>query len=148
MSNIKLRVTEAMKEAMRAKDKDRLNAIRLILAACKQIEVDERIELDDVRVLAILDKMLKQRQDSIQQFEAAGRHDLVAVEQAEVAVIKSFMPEPFSEAEVKERIRSVIQAVGAQSAQDMGKVMALIKPQLQGRADMTKASTWVKELLT
>lgn len=147
MSLIKAQITEAMKTAMRAKDQQRLSTIRLILAECKQIEVDERIELDDTRVLAILDKMLKQRRDSIQQFEAAGRQDLAENEATEMAVIKSFMPEPLSDDAVKQMIAEAIAAIGAQSMQDMGKVIAHLRPNLQGRTDMSKVSLWVKERL-
>ena len=148
MSAIKAQITEAMKAAMRAKEQQRLTTIRLILSECKQIEVDERIELDDTRVLAILDKMLKQRRDSIQQFDAAGRADLVAIETAEMAVIKGFMPEPLSDDEVKAIIADAVVAVGAESMKDMAKVIAHLRPSLQGRTDMGKVSLWVKERLS
>jgi len=147
MSLLKNSLTEAMKDAMRARDKERLNTIRLILSECKQIEVDERIELDDARVLSIMDKMLKQRRESIEHFRAAGRDDLRAIEEAEMVIIQGFMPEPLSEADVRQAIAVAIQEVGAEKMQDMGKVMALLKPALQGRTDLSKVSIWVKEQL-
>ena len=147
MSALKNALTEAMKDAMRARDKERLGTVRLILSECKQIEVDERIELDDTRVLSIMDKMLKQRRESIEHFRGAGRDDLVAIEEAEMAIIQGFMPEPLSEADVRTAIADAIQAVGATKMQDMSKVMAILKPTLQGRTDMSKVSVWVKEQL-
>lgn len=146
-SAIKSNISTAMKEAMRARDKERLSAIRLMLAEFKRIEVDERIELDDARVLAVLDKMLKQRRDSISQYQAAGRDDLAAVELAEVAVIEEFLPEALSEAEIAELVNQAIQESGAESVRDMGKVMAILKPQLQGRADVASVSQLVKNAL-
>ncbi len=147
MSAIKANLTEAMKDAMRRQEKDRLGTIRLMLSECKRIEVDERIELDDARVLSILDKMLKQRRDSIQQFEAGHRQDLADKEKAEMRIIQSFMPAALSESEIKEAITQAIQALQARGVQDMGKVMAQLKPTLQGRADMGKVGALVKELL-
>jgi uncharacterized protein YqeY len=147
MSSIKGSLTEAMKDAMRRQEKDRLGTIRLMLSACKQIEVDERIELDDTRVLSILDKMLKQRRDSIQQFEAGRRQDLADKEKAEMVVIQAFMPAALSEAEIRTAITQTIQALQAKGIQDMGKVMAQLKLTLQGRADMGKVGALVKELL-
>jgi uncharacterized protein len=147
MSLLKNTLTEAMKDAMRARDKERLGTIRLILSECKQIEVDERVELDDTRVLGIMDKMLKQRRESIEHFRAAGRDDLVAIEEAEMVIVQGFMPDPLSEADVREAIAVAIQEVGAEKMQDMGKVMALLKPALQGRTDLSKVSIWVKEQL-
>lgn len=148
MSLLKNTLTEAMKDAMRARDKERLGTIRLILSECKQIEVDERIELDDTRILSIMDKMLKQRRESIEHFSAAHRDDLVLIEKAEMVIIQAFMPEPLSETDVRSAIATAIQEVGANKMQDMGKVMALLKPALQGRTDLSKVSVWVKEQLT
>lgn len=147
-SSIKARVQDAMKEAMRAQDKTRLGTIRLILAAFKQIEVDERITLDDARVLGILNKMLKQRRDSIEQFQSAGRNELVEKEQLEVDVIKSFMPANLSEDEVSGIIKDAIAQAGATSQQDMGKVITLVREKVQGRADMAQVSAWVKAQLS
>jgi len=147
-SAIKSNISTAMKEAMRARDKERLSAIRLMLAEFKRIEVDERIELDDARVLAVLDKMLKQRRDSISQYQAAGRDDLAAVELAEVAVIEEFLPEALTEAEINELVKQAIQESAADSVRDMGKVMAILKPKLQGRADVASVSQLVKSALS
>lgn len=144
---IKARVQEEMKAAMRAQDKARLSVIRLILADFKRIEVDERIVLDQTRELAVLDKMLKQRRDSIEQFKAAGRQELVDQEQFEVGVIQSFMPKALSEDEIATLVKTAIQTAQAGSIQDMAKVMAILKPQLQGRADMGRVSGLVKDLL-
>ena len=148
MAELKQRITDAMKDAMRAKEKARLGAIRLILAELKRIEVDERIDLDDTRVLAVLDKMLKQRRDSISQYEAADRQDLADVERAEVEVIQEFMPAALSEDEITEIIDAAVASTGASSMQGMGAVMGIIKPQLQGRADMGKVSQLVKARLS
>lgn len=145
--SLKERINEAMKDAMRAKDKERLGAIRLIQAAFKQKEVDERVEISDDLALQILDKMVKQRRDSIQQFTVANRNDLVAVEQFELAVIQEFMPEALSVDQIKKLVKEAINSTGAQSAKDMGKVMGVLKPQLQGRADMGEVSKFIKELL-
>lgn len=147
MSDLKATITEQMKDAMRAKDKARLGTIRLILAELKRIEVDERIELDDARVLTVLDKMVKQRRDSITQYEAAERPELAEKEQQELEVIKTFLPQPLSEAEITQIIDDAIAESGASSMQDMGKVMAIVKPQVQGRADMGKISGLVKQKL-
>jgi len=146
--SLKVQLQNAMKEAMRAKEKARLGVVRLILAAIKQREVDERIELDDEQVLLVLDKMLKQRRESIAQFQAAGRDDLVVVEEAEIVVIQQFMPEPLSEDEVKSLIDHAISQSGAESMKDMGKVMAIIKPQAQGRVDMSMVSKLIKAQLS
>ena len=148
MSQLKDQITDAMKVAMRAKDKERLGTVRLILAELKRIEVDERIELDDERIIAIMDKMLKQRRDSISQFEDAGRQDLADTEKAELAVIQSFMPAALSEEEVSQLVAEAIADTDAQSMKDMGKVMAQLKPQLQGRADMTEVSKLIKARLS
>ncbi|HSG02472.1 MAG TPA: GatB/YqeY domain-containing protein [Marinobacterium sp.] len=147
MSAIKAQITDQMKDAMRAKDKARLGTIRLMLAEIKRIEVDERIELDDARVLAVLDKMVKQRKDSIAQYEAAERPELADKEQQEMEVIKTFLPQPLSDDEVNEIIDAAIAATGASGMQAMGQVMAVIKPQLQGRADMGVVSKQVKAKL-
>ena len=146
-SALKTRITEAMKAAMRAQDKPRRDAIRLILAEIKRIEVDERIELDDARVLAILDKMLKQRRESIQQFEKAARQDLIDIEAAEVAVIQDFLPRALEPAEIDALVETALRESGASEMKDMGKVMALLKPQVQGRADMGMVSQRIKARL-
>ncbi|MCV6589028.1 MAG: GatB/YqeY domain-containing protein [Marinobacterium sp.] len=148
MSTLKQQITDEMKAAMRAKEKERLGTIRMILAELKRVEVDERIELDDARVLAILDKMSKQRRDSISQFDDAGRVDLADVERRELEVIKTFLPQPLTEQELTELVSAAIAQSGAQSMQDMGKVMGIVKPQAQGRADMGAISKLVKEQLT
>lgn len=145
--SLKARLTEDMKDAMRAKDKDRLATIRLILAALKQREVDERIELDDTQVLAVLDKMLKQRRESIAQFESAGRTDLAEKEAAEATIIQTYLPAALSSAELDALIDATIAATGAAGVRDMGKVMAAIKAQAQGRADMSEVSARIKTRL-
>ncbi len=145
--SLKARITEDMKTALRARDAARLNAVRLILAALKQKEVDERVELDDAAVLAILDKMLKQRRDSITQFEAAGRQDLVNQERFEVSVLQQYMPQALSEEAVAGIVDQAILESGAAGMQDMARVMALVKPLLAGRADMGKVSGLVKARL-
>ncbi|NVK02664.1 MAG: GatB/YqeY domain-containing protein [Oceanospirillaceae bacterium] len=147
MSAIKAQITEQMKDAMRAKDKVRLGTIRLMLAELKRIEVDERIELDDARVLVVLDKMVKQRKDSIAQYLAAERPELADKEQQEMEVIKTFLPQPLSDDEVDQIIDAAIAASGASGMQAMGQVMAVIKPKLQGRADMSVVSKRVKAKL-
>jgi len=144
---LKDRVTQQMKVSMRAKDKPRLGAIRLILAEVKRIEVDERIDVDDERLLAVLDKMCKQRRDSIEQFESAGRSELAAQESAEIAVIQEFLPTQLSADELTQLIAEAIANTGAASMKDMGKVMALLKPNLQGRADMGQVSKLIKAQL-
>jgi uncharacterized protein len=144
---LKKQITEAMKEAMRAKAKERLGAIRLILSELKRIEVDERIELDDARVLAVLDKMVKQRRDSIAQYENADRPELAEKEQAEIEVIQAFLPAPLSDAELANMVTAAIAESGAESMRDMGKVMAILKPQIQGRADVGAVSSLVKAKL-
>jgi uncharacterized protein YqeY len=146
-SPIKTRITDEMKSAMRAKQKERLSTIRLILAEFKRIEVDERIELDDARILAVLDKMLKQRRDSIAQYESAGRQELADKEKAEMAVIQEFLPAQLSETEIEQLVSDAIAQTGASSPKDMGKVMGILKPQLQGKANMGKVSQLVKEKL-
>lgn len=145
--SLKSRITEDMKSAMRAKDSARLSAIRMLLAAIKQREVDERIELTDADVLAVIDKMLKQRRDSIAQFEAGKREDLAAVERAEVAVLTAYMPAALSEAEIETLIADAIAATGAAGIAGMGKVMAVLKPKVAGRADVGAVSARVKARL-
>ncbi|MGK2915358.1 MAG: GatB/YqeY domain-containing protein [Porticoccaceae bacterium] len=146
-STLKIALMEAMKAAMRARDTSRLGTIRLIQADIKRVEVDERIAVDDTRVLAILDKMGKQRRDSLQQFAAAGRQDLADQEQFELDVIAEFLPATLSEAELASLIEHAVATTGAQSMRDMGKVMAILKPQVQGRADMTTVSQLIKARL-
>ena len=145
---LKAQITEDMKAAMRARDAARLSAIRLLLAAMKQREVDERIELTDADVVAIIEKMLKQRRDSISQYKAANRQDLVDVEEFEVTVLQTYMPQQLSEADVIAAIAEAIAATGAAGPQDMGKVMGVVKPKLAGRADMGKVSGLIKAQLT
>ncbi|MFM8454706.1 MAG: GatB/YqeY domain-containing protein [Gammaproteobacteria bacterium] len=143
-NQLKQSIQEAMKTAMRAQEKDRLLVIRLILSAMKQKEVDERIELDDTQILVILDKMLSQRKESIAQYQAAKRDDLVQKEVFETTVIQSFMPAPLEEAEVEKLIQAALKETGATSIRDLSKVMAILKPQLQGRADLSQVSQKIK----
>ena len=147
MAEIKNRINEDVKAAMRSKDKERLGALRLIQAAFKQKEVDERIELNDEQTLAILDKMAKQHRDSIAQFTEAGRDDLVEVEQKELDIIEEYLPAQLSEDEINSLIEDAISETGAESMKDMGKVMGKLKGQLQGRADMGKVSGLIKARL-
>jgi uncharacterized protein YqeY len=142
------RVTAEVKLAMKAREKLRLGALRLIMADFKRVEVDERIELDDERVLVILDKMTKQRKDSFTQFEDAGRDDLANQEALEIAVIAEFLPEQLSDAEVSSMVKAAIAETGAASMQDMGRVMAIVKPQVQGKADMGAVSGLLKAQLS
>ena len=145
--SLKAQITEDMKAAMRARDAARLSAIRLLLAAMKQREVDERIELSDADILAIIEKMLKQRRDSVTQYEAGGRQDLADVEKFEIGVLTGYMPQQLTEAEIAAEVAAAVAATGAKAMQDMGKVMALLKPKLAGRADMAKVSALVKAKL-
>lgn len=145
--SLKLRITDDMKSAMRAKDTVRLGTVRLLLAAIKQKEVDERIELDDAAISSIVEKLIKQRKDSISQFQAAGRDDLVSAEQAELLVLQDYLPEQLSAAEVEAAVAEAITESGAASARDMGKVMGLLKPRLAGRADMGQVSSLIKSRL-
>lgn len=145
--SLKLRINEDMKSALRAKDGPRLSAIRLLLAAIKQREVDERIELDDTAVTAVVEKLLKQRKDAASQFEAAGRVELAAGERFEIEVLSAYMPAGLSAAEIATAINQAVAASGAASAADMGKVMAILKPQLAGRADMAEVSAQVRARL-
>jgi len=141
-------ISNDLKDAMRARDKKKLDTMRLITAAVKQVEVDERIVVDDERMLIILDKLAKQRKESITQFEAAGRNDLVAQEQYELDLIGQYLPEPLSNAEIEALIAKALAETGATKMSDMGKVMTQLKPQLQGRADMSKVSLLIKAKLS
>ena len=145
--SLKDQITDDMKAAMRAKDAVKLGTIRLITAAMKQKEVDERVELTDTLVLAIIEKMIKQRKDSIQQFEAGGRQDLADIEKTELTVLVAYMPASLSDAEITSEVTAAIASSGATGPQDMGKVMANVKPKLAGRADMTVVSALVKKAL-
>ena len=145
---IKDQLTEAMKAAMRAKDKERLGAVRLALAEFKRIEVDERIDVPDERALVILDKMVKQRRDSIKQYEDAQRPELAEKESFEIGVLQEFLPQPLSETEIAEQIDAAVSASGASGMQDMGKVMGILKPKMQGRADMGAVSKLIKARLS
>ncbi|MGD8925303.1 MAG: GatB/YqeY domain-containing protein [Thioalkalispiraceae bacterium] len=142
------KIQDDVKAAMRSKDKERLATLRLITAAIKQKEVDERIELDDAGALSVLEKMLKQRKDSIEQFGKAGRDDLIAKEEAEVTVIQEYMPEQMSEAEIAAIVDAAVASTGAESMKDMGKVMGQVKPQVAGKADMGLVSKLVKAKLS
>lgn len=145
--SLKDRITEDMKSALRARETPRLSALRLLLAALKQVEVDERKTLSDADVIAVIEKMLKQRRDSIQQYEAAQRQDLADVEKFEVSVLQAYMPQALSEAELQAAVARAVADSGAKGPQDMGKVMAMLKPALAGRADMGKVSALVKARL-
>ncbi len=145
--SLKARLIEDMKAAMKGGQKDKLGVIRLVNAAIKQREVDERIELDDTQVLAAMEKMLKQRRDSVSQYEAAGREDLAAVERFEMTVIQAYMPEPLGEAELAALVDACVAESGAKGPQDMGKVIALLKPRVAGRADMGALSALVRKKL-
>jgi len=147
MSELKKHISDTLKTAMRAKEKQRVTVIRTILSECKKIEVDERIELDDARVAAVLDKMNKQRKDSNQQFLDGGREDLAKIEQEEMVIISEFLPAPLTDDEVGEIVKAAIAETGASSMQQMGAVMAIVKPQVQGRADMAQISKQVKAQL-
>jgi len=146
-STLKLKLQSDMKSSMKAGDKARLSVIRLMLAAINQIEVDERIELDDSRITAVLDRMTKQRRESIEHFSRASRDDLIAIEEYELQIIREYLPEPLSEAEINTLVEQSIQASDASSIKDMGRVMGLLKPRLQGRADMKKVSQLIKSRL-
>ena len=145
--SLKNQITEDMKSAMKAGEKDRLKVVRLIMAAIKQVEVDSRIELDDAGVLGVLEKMVKQRRDSVEQFEKGGREDLAASERAEIEVLQAYLPEQLSADEITALVDEVIAATGAESIRDMGKVMGQIKARAAGRADMGAVSATVKERL-
>jgi len=148
MSDLQNRINDDVKAAMRAKEKERLQTLRLITSAIKQIEVDTRSEVDEDGVIAVLEKMLKQRKDSIEQFEKAGRDELADIEKAEVLIIKEYMPEQMSDADIDTLIDEAISSTGAASMKDMGKVMGMLKGQLAGKADMGTVSTKIKSRLT
>ena len=148
MSDLKKQIQDAAISAMKSGEKPRLAIIRLITAAIKQIEVDERIELDDARVIAILDKMVKQRRESISQFKTAGRDDLIKQESFEIDIIQEYLPQALSEEEVDEIVNKAIEQTSASSIKDMGKVMGLVKPQIIGRADMGEISGRIKSILS
>jgi len=145
--DLKTRINEAVKDAMRARERERLAALRLVTAEIKRVEVDERIEVDDARVLAILDKMIKQRLDSERQYRDANRPELADVEAFEISLIREFMPEPLDEAAIAEMIEAAIAETGAEDMRAMGKVMGVLKPKIQGRADMAAVSAQVKQRL-
>jgi uncharacterized protein YqeY len=145
--SLKDQITDDMKTAMRARETERLGTIRLLLSAIKQREVDARVTLDDAAITAVIDKMIKQRKDSISQFQTAGRDDLVAKEQAELVVLAAYMPEQMSEEAINAEIQAAVSATGAAGPQDMGKVMGVLKPKLAGRVDMTAVSGLVKAAL-
>ncbi len=148
MSELKKQIQDAVIHAMKSGEKKRLGIIRLMTSSMKQIEVDERIELDDTRIIAILDKMVKQRRESISQFKTAGRDDLVKQENFEIDIIQEFLPQALSEEEVDNIVNQAIEQTSASSIKDMGKVMGLVKPQIIGRADMGEVSGRIKSLLT
>ena len=148
MSELKQRITDDMKSAMKAKDKQALKAVRMILGAIKQREIDERIELDDAQALVVIQKMVKQRKDSITQFTEGGRLDLVEVEEAELVIINNYMPEQLSDAEVASAVDKAITVSGADSMKDMGKLMGMLKGQLEGKADMGVVSQLIKAKLS
>lgn len=146
-SALKQKLSDAMKDAMRSRDKARLGTIRLALAEIKKIEVDERIDPDDTRIVGVLDKMIKQRRESVSQYEAGGRQDLADVESAEIVILQEFMPQPVSEQELEGIVSKAIADIGASSIQDMGKVMNAVRPALLGRADMAAVSRMIKDRL-
>jgi hypothetical protein len=147
-STLKPQLIGDMKSSMKSGDKRRLGVVRLMLSAIKQIEVDERIELDDTRMLAVFDKMVKQRRESIGHYSTAGRDDLLAIEQGEIDIIQEYLPEALSDQEINDLVEQSIASTGAASIKDMGKLMGVLKPQLQGRADMGKVSQMIKSRLT
>jgi len=148
MSDLKKQIQDAVISAMKSGEKERLKIVRLITSSMKQVEVDDRIELDDARIIAILDKMVKQRRESISQFKTAGRDDLVKQENFEIDIIQEFLPQALSEEEVDAIVNQAIETTGASSIKDMGKVMGLVKPQIIGRADMGEISGRIKSLLS
>jgi len=147
-ATLKTRLQSDMKSSMKSGEKARLLVIRTMLAAIKQIEVDERIDLDNDRIIAVLDKMTKQRRESIEQFSKASRDDLIAIEESELLIIKEYLPEALSETEINTLVEQSINSTGASSIKDMGKVMGMLKPQMQGRADMSKVSQLIKSRLS
>lgn len=148
MESLKDRIKDDMKASMKGGDKDRLGVIRMIMAAIKQIEVDERVELDNDGVIAVLDKMRKQRRESIRQYREAGRDDLASVEEKEISVIEDFLPQALGDDEIDAMVAQAIAESSAESIKDMGKVMGLLKPQMQGRADMSVVSGKIKAALS
>lgn len=146
--DLKIQLETAMKDAMRAKEKEKLGTIRMMLSEIKRIEVDERIDVDNARVIATLDKMLKQRKDSISQFKDAGRNELAEQEEKEITIIQTFLPKPLTENEITNLIEQAVEQTGAETMQDMGKIMGILKPQMQGRADMAEVSKSIKAKLT
>ena len=148
MSDLKKQIQDAVISAMKSGEKERLKIVRLITSSMKQVEVDDRIELDDARIIAILDKMVKQRRESISQFKTAGRDDLVKQESFEIDIIQEFLPQALSEEELDTIVNQAIETTGASSIKDMGKVMGLVKPQIIGRADMGEISGRIKSLLS
>ncbi len=148
METLKERIREDMKSSMKGGNKERLAVIRLIMAAVKQVEVDQRVDLDDSAVIAVLDKMLKQRRESIKQYLSASRNDLAEVEEAEIRVIQDFLPQALSDEEIDAMVKEAIEASGAESIKDMGKVMGMLKPKMQGRADMSVVSARIKGALS
>lgn len=148
MSDLKQRINDDVKSAMRSRDKQRLAVLRLIMAAIKQKEIDDRIELNDSQILAILDRLTKQHRDSIEQFSKAGRNDLVEKETSELEIVLEFMPTPLTDDEIKQIIEAAVTETGASGMKDMGKVMGILKPKVQGKADMGKLSGMVKEKLS
>ena len=142
------KINDSIKDAMRAKEKERLQTLRLITSTIKQIEVDERVEVDEERLLTVLDKMVKQRRDALSQFESAGRQDLADIETAEIIIIQEFMPEQLSDSEIDDMITQAIAETGASSMKEMGKVMGIIRPKAQGRADMGQLSGKIKSQLS
>ena len=147
-SSLKLRIQEDVKTAMRGRDRERVSTLRMILAGIKQKEIDENIELDDIQTLAVLDKMVKQHRDSISQYQQGGRTDLVDKETRELSIVQSYLPSPLTDAEIDELLQQAIRETGAKSLQDMGKVMAMLKPKAQGRADLGRISGLVKAKLS
>ena len=148
MSELKKQIQASVITAMKSGEKERLKTLRLITSSMKQIEIDERIELDDARIIAILDKMVKQRRESISQFKTAGRNDLIAQENSEIDIIQEFLPQALSEEEVDDIVNQAIKKTSASSIKDMGKVMGLVKPQIIGRADMGEVSGRIKAILS
>ena len=146
--SLKTRIEQDRNAAMKAQDKERVGALRLLLSAIKQIEVDQRIQLDDTQILGVIEKSIKQRKESIEQFQQAKRQDLVDKEQAEINVMQAYLPEPLSENEINQLVQEAITSTQASSMKDMGKVMSQLKPKLQGRADLTQVSNKVKALLS
>ncbi len=148
MAELKQQITQAVKEAMKAKEREKLTTLRMLTSALKQIEVDEKIELDDQRILAVIEKMIKQRKDAASQFAEGGRQDLAEKELAEVGYLEVFMPEALNDAELEAIVSEVIAETGAASMKDMGKVMGAVKPKVQGRADMAQVSAKIKARLS